>query len=352
MFPYWLLFTAGALMALPQQSRSSQWLKPVAIAAAIALSIFVGFRYQIGVDWTTYRLIFAETNSFSFFDALLYGDPAYSALNWIVGEFGGDIWHVNLVCAIIFSYGLISLCLSLPQPGLAFLAAIPTLIIVTSMGYTRQATALGCVMIAITAFRGTLNLRWPPWLLLGVLFHKSVFLVLPIFALSASRNRTLNLAIIGGLSLFLLFNIVLRGLDQTLALYLEGDIQSAGTLPRILIGAGLAAVFLVLPRCREQLESLYPLWRNMAFASLLLVPAYFLFPSTTIVDRVGVLLLPLQIATWSLLPGAIPRAPLGILFVKFAAIAFNGAILGVWLLFAQYSIYWMPYRNVLFEPFP
>jgi hypothetical protein len=352
MFPYWVLFAAGALFALPPQSRSSAWVKPVAVALAVALSIFIGLRYEVGVDWLTYRLIFVEANSFPLADAFLYGDPAYSVLNWLVGEFGGDIWHVNLVCAIIFSYGLLRLCLSLPQPGLAFLAAIPTLIVVTSMGYTRQATALGCVMVAATQFRGTINMKWPPWLLLGVLFHKSVILVLPIFALSGSRNRTLNLALIGGMGLFLLLNVLLRGLEQTLALYAEAELQSSGTLPRISIGAVLASVFFILPNRREQLGELYIFWRNMALASLFLVPAYYVIPSTTIVDRVGVLLLPLQLVTWSLIPAAIRRAPLAIGVVKLAAIVFNGAVLGVWLLYAQYSLYWMPYRNVILELFP
>ena len=79
------------------------------------------------------------------------GDPGYQALNWLVQEWNGEIWWVNSVSAAIFAWGLIRLCQNQPRPMLAVLVAVPYLIIVVAMGYTRQSIAIGILMAGLAS---------------------------------------------------------------------------------------------------------------------------------------------------------------------------------------------------------
>ena len=70
-------------------------------------------------------------------------------LNWFAGQNELGFWFVNTVCGGIFSYGLIAFARSQPRPWLALAVAVPYLIIVVAMGYTRQAAAIGFVMLGL-----------------------------------------------------------------------------------------------------------------------------------------------------------------------------------------------------------
>ncbi|MFD1789241.1 EpsG family protein [Sphingomonas floccifaciens] len=311
------------------------------------LTIFIGYRYQIGVDWVTYELIFLDASRSTLFDALGQGDSAYSLINWLVGQAGGQVWHVNLICAGIFSAGLILFCQILPRPGLALVVAVPTLIVITAMGYTRQAAAVGCIMLACRAFHGSISWRWLGWLCLGLLFHKSTLLIFPPFVLAASRNRWVSISVGGGIIIAALILVVARGLGDTLALYLEGDIDSSGTLPRIAIGLVAGLAFFLIKERKEIFEDRYALFRNMAMMMIIMLPLYFIIPSRTIMDRIGILLVPFQSMSYAGLAASIGRRnpiyeiPATVIIIVLYAILFL-----VWLLYATFANYWIPYINV------
>ncbi|MFQ1898894.1 EpsG family protein [Aeromonas veronii] len=63
---------------------------------------FIGLRESIGGDWLLYNKFFIEISKLSFFDAIRYTDPAYAAINWIVGRAFGTIYIVNFICVLIF----------------------------------------------------------------------------------------------------------------------------------------------------------------------------------------------------------------------------------------------------------
>ena len=78
-------------------------------------------------------------------------------LNWFAGQNELGIWFVNTICGGIFSYGLIAFARSQPRPWLALAVAVPYLIIVVAMGYTRQAAAIGFVMLGLSALAKDLS---------------------------------------------------------------------------------------------------------------------------------------------------------------------------------------------------
>lgn len=327
-------------------SRKDQIVIPVVAFAFI--SFFVGYRYQIGVDWITYEIIFLDNVRSPLLEAVAQGDSAYSLINWIVGRLGGQVWDVNLICAGIFSFGLIQFCRSLHRPGLALAVATPTLIIITAMGYTRQSVAVGCIMMACHTFRGSIHWKWVAWLCFSVLFHKSAILVFPAFILAAAHNRWITIVVGGAIAAAVVVLVVSRGLGETLALYLEGDIDSSGALPRIAVGAIAGVAFFLNGDRASIFEHRLALYRNMCVLMIMLFPLYFVFPSRTILDRVGILVVPFQSVAYVGLAEFLYRKA-RVLELPFTAIIMvaYGAQLAIWLLFATFSEYWIPYENAI-----
>ena len=351
MLPYWILFSASSLLALVSWPWRGTLGAISATLIGLALVIFIGFRFEVGADWSNYEVIFLDVGHASFPDALLIGDPGYSLLNWVVAAFGGDIWFVNLFCAALFVYALLRLCMTLPLPWVAFLAAVPALIIIVSMGYTRQASALAFVMLAIRAYDGGFNWRWLFWLAVGVTFHKSTILMFPIFALAASRNRTVVLASGAAIGMFLLFMFILQGLQDMIEMYFGSEMQSSGAFQRAGLAVIPAILFFAIPNMSQWFGYRYKIWRNMAITSLLLVPMLLVLSSSTVVDRIGVLLLPFQIAFYSAIPMALSQKRIWREVLVVGIILFSAAIQTIWLLYADNSSHWIPYRNVLTEPY-
>lgn len=348
MLIYIATFLAFAVVAI-----SKTWKQGENILFAALLSIYltflIGYRYQIGVDWFTYEIMFFDNVRAPLIDALGQGDSAYSFINWIVGRAGGQVWHVNLVCAALFSIGLLAFCHLLPRPGIALVVAFPTLIIITAMGYTRQSVAVGCIMLACYHFRGSIDWRWLGWLCLGLLFHKSTLLIFPAFILAGSRNRWVSIIVGGGVAIAATLLVVASGLGDTLSLYLEGDIDSSGALPRILVGVAGGMVFFLTADRTFIFGSRYPLFRNMAVMMIAMLPLYFMIPSRTIIDRIGILLVPFQSMAYAGLSYSLwRRNPIYETAFSAVVILAYGALLGIWLLFATFADYWVPYFNVWF----
>lgn len=104
--------------------------------------------------------------------SLGHTDPGYALVNWEVGRMGLRIWAVNLICASIFTVGLLSLCRLQPKPLLAVLVAVPYLVIVVAMGYTRQSAAIGFLMLGLSQYVRRATFRMLISLLLAASFHK------------------------------------------------------------------------------------------------------------------------------------------------------------------------------------
>lgn len=343
---YLSIFVAFSLLAITKLWGQYSY-NIFAAVVALFLTIFIGYRYFVGVDWVTYELIFLDVYRMSLIDALTYGDSAYSLVNWAVARFDGQVWHVNLICAALFSTALCLFCGCLPRPGLALTVAVPTLIVVTAMGYTRQATAIACIMLAFWQFKGVFNWRWMAWLLLAILFHRSAIIVLPLFIVASSRQIWISLVIGGLLASILLFSIVFQNLDAVISLYFEGGIESAGALPRVAIGSFVGTSFFFI-RNKEILGDRHLLVRNMAIAMIVLLPLFMIIPSNTVVDRIGILLLPFQSAVLAGLAASFAQKPVLESIATIAIIASYAAIFAVWLIVATFASYWIPYDNVLF----
>src|SRR3954453_17386696 len=183
-------------MTTPPARQGVKSHQPLLIIGALLTAILIGVRYKVGADWPTYEFMFHYEARVSLGRVLELGDPAYEFVNWAVQQLGGAMWVVNLVCGAIFSWGLLRFSKAQPDPWLAAAIAIPYLVIVVAMGYTRQAVALGVLMAGLADFqRGGSTLRFAAYVVVAGLFPKNAGVAFPLAALASPRNRFLNLLV-------------------------------------------------------------------------------------------------------------------------------------------------------------
>jgi len=345
---YWLLFfyfAVGALIApATKDYQKPRRTTPLLIFGALITACLIGLRYRVGADWDTYVFIFSHAGSLDFWRSLQIGDPGYQALNWIVYNAGGDIWEVNLLCAAIFTWGLVRFCVAQENPWLALLVSIPYTVIVVAMGYTRQAVALGILMAGLASYlRGGGPIRFVMYVLVAVLFHKTAVVVVPLIAIGESRNKLLSfLNFLFVLSMGILLYDVFFGnaMDRFVQNYIQQEYSSQGAAIRVAMNLVAAALLFTMRHRLGFNERAYKLWRNFALASIGMLVLLFTLPSSTAVDRMSLYLLPLQIAVLASLPKGTKSEFGGSL----AVVGYMAAVQFVWLTFAVHANYWVPYR--------
>ena len=348
MFVYWLLFLLPAWLAVtrlrPVQSQSARW--PALWHAFFWLLVLViGLRHQVGGDWGNYVENVELVTNVSLQDALgANKDPAYSLLNWLAAESGLGIYFVNTVCAALFAWGLLAFCRAQPRPWLALVVAVPYLVTVVAMGYTRQGTAIGLAMLALVALADRKMLRFVIFVVLAATFHMSAVILMPL-ALLAGTKRKIWTAIWVGLSSVLFYVLLLMdSIDVLQTNYIEAEYQSEGAGVRLAMNAMPAILYLLIHRkfVMPRAERVFWTWMSLGALGLLLLLV--VSPSSTAVDRLGLYWIPLQLFMLSRLPNAIGK-PTGFNSIwVYWVVAYSAVVLFVWLFFATHANSWLPYQ--------
>jgi hypothetical protein len=309
------------------------------------MAVLIGFRYEVGGDWSTYEFIYHRAGQLPFSEALAVGDPGYQAVNWFAYQLSVDVWLVNLICGAIFVWGLFRLCRTQPHPWLGVVVAIPYMVIVISMGYTRQAVALGILMAGIAAFiRGASLFRFAFYVVVAALFHKTAVIGFPVVALATQRNRLTNLLLVGAGGVALYDAFLGDAMDHFVQNYIKTHYSSEGAAVRILMNM-VAAIIFWIARSRLQFDSLEcKIWRNFSIASMISLVFLVMIPSSAAIDRISLYLIPLQIAVLARIPLVLRNRNFGTTSI----VVYCFAVELVWLNFAQFARLWVPYR---FFPF-
>jgi hypothetical protein len=352
MLIYWLMFLLSAGYAFSARAQTtSPVYRPRAtrgnyawLVAGLLLTLVIGYRFHVGGDWGNYlrQLQYARYQDVS--AAMQLEDPAYGLLNLLASRQDWGIAGINLVCALLFTIGLLVFCRSLPRPWLALAIAMPYLVTVVAMGYTRQSVALGFAMLGMVSLSRR-QVRWFVfWVICAATFHKSAVLLLPIAALAATRNRywiALWMAVIslGAYAIFLD-----RSMSTFYTNYVESQYQSQGAIVRTAMNFVPAVIYLVYGR-RFRLPPVDAnLWRWFSIFSILLFAAAMLAAATTAVDRIALYMLPLQLVIFTHLPDALGRRGKSNQGWVSLVIAYYACVLFVWLNYATNARYWLPYR--------
>ncbi len=347
MLPYLLLLLLTGWIALTHMRPSLLIVNPSLglswSVLFVVLVLMIGFRHEVGGDWEAYLVYVENVQGESIYTALR-GDPAFELLNWFGANVGGGVYFVNLVCGILFCWGLTSYCRALPRPWLALFVAVSYLVMVVAMGYSRQGVAIGLAMLAITRLQSGSLIRFLFWISLATLFHKSAVVLLPIALFSASRYVVLSIFGVAASAAILFAVFLQEQLDYFSYVYLEAEYASSGAGVRIAMNAVPAALFLGL-RQRFRLDpNAENFWKWMAWSALLFIPLLVVSPSSTAVDRVALYWIPLQLMVFSRLPDALGvhgnRNPFWVYLVA----AYSAIVMLAWLFFADTAHAWLPYR--------
>lgn len=341
MWPYWvMLFIPACAVLMPGRLKASQAWVPWGFVF-LFFAMMMGLRHQVGGDWFNYLPHFLDAGTRPLADVLTGGDPGYYVLNWLIFQVDGRIYQVNLICALVLMWGTVVFCRAQPYPWLALLAAVPYMLVVVGMGYTRQSVALGFALLALTALANSNIRKFVIWIAVGAIFHKSAVLLLPIAALAASRNRFLTTCLIA-LTTGLLYYLLLA--DDTEALwtnYVEAQYQSEGGLIRVMMNVLPALLILAFRRRLVPLAQERRLWLWIAAFALICLPLVPL--ASTAVDRVALYLIPIQLFVFGRIPLLAYSARVRT-FLVVGTVVYYAAVLFVWLNFATHAFAWVPYQ--------
>ena len=314
------------------------------VVVIITSTLLIGYRFQVGGDWGNYIRILNDIRGLNWSDVFARGDPGYRLLNWFSLRMGWGIFGVNLIGGAIFSIGLAVFCLSLRRSWLALAVAVPYLVIVVGMGYSRQGIALGLAMLGLVALGRKSLPQYLFCVVLGATFHKSAVLLLPIAALAASRNRWLTAVWVGVVTLGAYFLLLETDVEVLYQNYVEAEIQSQGALIRLVMNALPATILLLWHKRFPFNESDARIWLWFAIISIVLFGIFMITPASTAVDRIGLYMLPLQLAVFSHLPNALGRNRRDHEFLTAAVLTYYAAVQFVWLNYATHAHAWLPYR--------
>ena len=352
---YWLLLIIPALGALSAAIslrripavQGSVVSKPNNLAMggfALFLVFVIGFRHEVGGDWIHYLEPIEQALELTWIQGTLAGgDLAYGLLTWTSAHLGGGVYLINLVCAVVFVWGLVVFALNSPQPWLTMCVAVPYLVIVVAMGYTRQGVAIGVAMVGLVALHQGRLYRFAIWIIAAALFHKSALILLPLAVFSGRKNwaAVLGVLLIGGLMFLLL---LAEYVNHLVGGYISDQYASSGAGIRVAMNALPAALFLLFRERFNLTPEQQSFWVWMSLGALAFIVLLAVSPSSTAVDRVALYWIPLQLFVWSRLPQAMGRRADTQRQWWIVVLVYAFVVQFVWLFFADHSFAWIPYK--------
>jgi hypothetical protein len=346
---YWLLLLVPWLAAIggPRAAGAAQSERSWGLSFQlyfVLLVLLVGWRHQVGADWLTYLPRIEDALQKSFAEVMTEpGDKAYEALNWLSAHAGVGIYGVNLVCALVFAYCLMVFCQNSPRPWLSLAVAVPYLVIVVSMGYTRQGVAIGLVMLGLVALDKGRMIKFVTWLVVAALFHKTALILIPM-AIFAGRKNWVTFVGVLLTAVLMFFLLLAENVDNLVAGYITDQYASSGAAIRIAMNAVPAAVFLVFRKRFDLTDAQRIFWTWMSLGGLAFIGLLAVSPSSTAVDRVALYWIPLQLYVWSRWPAAMARTHNAQLPWVIGVLFYSLAVQFVWLFYADHSFAWVPYQ--------
>lgn len=350
MWIYWSLILVPAVLALNAKQQwktiglNGQW--PLAWKGTFCvLSLILGLRHNVGGDWLNYEFNLSSASELSLSEMLEFrfpfNDAGYGLIEWFGAQWGG-IYLANTICACIFCWGLVAFCLAQPRPWLALVVAVPYLIMVLGMGYTRQGVALSFVMLGFVALENKQIKRFIILIMMAASFHKSAVLLIFLAALGSNKYKIYGSIALGLLGVILYYSAIREYFEYFYLGYVEAEYKSSGTWVRLSMNAVPAALFLSFQRVLRLSSMQRSLWTWLSLVSLGLLGLMLVSPSSTAVDRVALYLLPVQLFVWSRFPDFVysgHKKAMEISIVVYALLSHY-----VWLNYADHSWAWIPYH--------
>jgi hypothetical protein len=315
----------------------------------IFLLFFIGLRHEVGGDWYGYLLwykrIQSEGLSFSI-DSILLRDFGYNFINWMSEKLGFGIYGVNTFCGFLFLIGLFRLLKQLGNDRrfyLGLLISYPYLIMVVANGYTRQATALGLVMLSYSFLLERSFKKSFLFQILALFFHKSSVVGFVSFLLGTKKLLNKYVVITAG-AIILLSLILMPVFERFYTFYVENPMISEGGTLRGLMNMIPSLVYILFYRYFRIKYKDSWFWLRISLIAFILSGISIL--KFTFADRLLLYFSCIQFVTLTRLENVLKE--IEVKSLVFLTIIFVYALsLIIWLLFAVHAPRWLPYQNIL-----
>lgn len=177
-----ILLVSTLFVWIGERTRLSNQERLCMFAAFIVLLLPAAFRYELGIDYFSYQVIFEDIKNYK--EPLLGGkvEPGYYFLNWVVAKLGLSFEYFVFVVAVV-TYTF--LFISYPkQHKTLFHFVLWTTIYFFTFDKLRSILAGSVLLYASMIFLRDKNLyKYFAWVVVASLIHKSalVFLIIPLF---------------------------------------------------------------------------------------------------------------------------------------------------------------------------
>ena len=320
----------------------------------IFLVIFIGFRFEVGADWFNYQESVERVFDMNYSELLLNAySPGYALLLKICSKYNWGVYGLNIINAGIFSGGLIYFCKKLKDPFLGLIASYPYLIIVVSMGYIMQASAIGIILVGLTFYQNKNTKAFYLSIVIATMLHNSAFLCVLIPLVDRLRRIKRKSSLVSLSLLSSVFVILyIRYLGDYFASYYNSyfsqEIEAQGGFVKLLIMLMFAINFIIIRNNFEFSKE----QKNILFSLSILGISLFFFSltieATVTTYRLSLYFYSLQLYVTSYFPYTrfLNISPL---IWKFFFYLYNSLFLTIWVLFAYHAYAWTPYKNILLD---
>lgn len=344
MITYWMMYLFPALMALLGENRRRTPLMPF-FFIGFFFALLIGLRHQVGGDWPNYLRHYDQVIGISFSEAFIFSkDYGHQALNWIMAQWDLGVYGTNVIYGTVFMTGLVKFSRQQLYAWIAMAVAVPYMVVVVAMGYSRQAMALGIFMWAITYLSQRKLFTYLVMLLIAALFHKSAIILLPLGMFLYEKGKILRLLMIIPLGIGAWDLLLADSQENLWYQYVERDMQSTGAQIRVAMNFLPAMLLLMYRKKWKRSFDDYTFWFWIAIGSIIAMGLVGV--ASTAVDRIALYFIPIQLAVYARLP-YLMRSQLSPSVTKVLIVMMYTLVLFVWLNFGTFSGWWLPYENLL-----
>lgn len=348
MFAYFGMLLLPAIFAFTGRKRAEPLLL---IPMFVMFVLLIGLRDKVGMDWNNYLAIFNRVSSYTFAEAVTTSEPGFTVLIWLSSWMDFDVYGVNFFGALIFSFGLFSICHVAREPWLALVVAIPYLVVVIAMSGVRQSVAIGIIFLLVANWRGFSVFYRLGFILAASLFHLSAIFLLIFVVLELKLSMVYKFVLVALVSVVSIY--VLSMTDQYaehITYYketylVEESVYSPGALQHVFLLAIPASIYLINYKKWTKFYGKDQLLLMMSILSLATVPCVLVW--STAVDRMSLYLSGVPMLVYAGLPYLF-RSRIRSSATRLLVISFHILVMAVWLNTANSAHAYLPYDNILF----
>ena len=306
----------------------------------LSLILFVGLRHSIGGDWHLY----VEAGRLgSVYKSI---DDTIIALFYLLSYelFHTGIYGVNLLTASLLFYSIHKFLSLTSNFGLGLFILFPVVVVIGAMGFISQTIAFSFGLLSIFYLSKNNIFIYFIYAILASLSHISgIFFLIFILSIFKNLRKLIYASIFFFLVALIYYQVNYEELNRTFYFYLGDGLGfiSAGALPRLLLTVFSAFLFLFFVKKNISNFIEKNIFTIMSLVTIISIPLALFY--STFVDRVALYFIPLQsysiLKTLSIVQNLNTKK---IIYLSVILVYF--LVLTIWLIFGNFSKYWLPYK--------